>query len=270
MDHASRPLSMTFDEIADLYDSVRPSYPAQLVEAVELVLKSTEDRILEIGCGTGQATALFARQGYSVTALEPGANLAALAKSNLSAFPNVTVNISTFEEWPIQDKRYPMVLSATAFHWVAPEIRYVKAAQALADGGWLALFWNVTGHDASPLARQIQAVYDIHKPSNSESHPYATHHPSGSPSHRNTSISQWSQEIDGSGLFGEVSLMQFPWSEWYPTERYLQLLETYSDHRTMPQENKRRLFRGIADILARNGDGFNKQYLTVLYLAQKR
>ena len=260
-------LRETFDEVAELYDAARPTYPSALTEAICSILQETQGRILEIGCGTGQATLPFARQGYRITALEPGRNLAALAAQNLAAFPQVDIQTTTFEDWPVAIGQYDLVMSATAFHWVSPEVRYVKAAQALAAGGWLALFWNMEAEEESVLGQRIQAVYNKHAPSN-QAHPYATHHPAGRNKTQDTKISRWQEEIEQSRLFGDVSVMQFRWTQWYTTEQYLQLLETYSDHRAMPLENKAGLLQGIAEVLAEGG-GRSKPYLTVLYLAQK-
>ena len=261
--------SLTFDEVADTYDAVRPTYPPELVAAVCSVLPGPPGRILEIGCGTGQATVPFAQRGYRITALEPGRRLAALAARNLAAFPQADVQATTLEEWPDAKNQFDLVMSATAFHWVSPEIRYVKSAQALTPKGWLALFWNVEGDDESVLAQEVQAVYDRQMPPN-PAHPYATHHPRSHGKPQDESLSRWREEIEHSHLFGSVSIMQFPWAEWYPTERYLQLLETYSDHRALPPENKCRLFDGIAEVLARHGGGRTKPYVTLLYLAQRR
>jgi len=77
-----------FDEAAQLYDKARPSYPQQLVEDVMFYANLPSDgRILEIGCGTGQATCLFARHGYRMLCVEPGPNLVALAKEKCRDYP---------------------------------------------------------------------------------------------------------------------------------------------------------------------------------------
>jgi SAM-dependent methyltransferase len=56
-------------------------------------------RVLEIGCGTGQATLPLARAGLRVHALELGPALAELARANLSRYPNVTVETVAFEAY---------------------------------------------------------------------------------------------------------------------------------------------------------------------------
>ena len=47
--------------------------------------------ILEVGPGTGQATRSLAALGFSVTAVEPGPGMAALARRRLGGFDNVRV-----------------------------------------------------------------------------------------------------------------------------------------------------------------------------------
>ncbi len=87
-----RDLGRVFNEVPELYDRVRPAYPDELF--ADLVAITGMDRrspVLEVGCGTGQATRSLAALGCSVTAVEPGAGMAALARQRLAAFPNVEV-----------------------------------------------------------------------------------------------------------------------------------------------------------------------------------
>src|SRR5579872_6356841 len=85
-------LRQTFDGSALLYDRVRPGYPEALFD--DVIARSGIDpcgRVLEIGCGTGQATLPFARRGYRVICVELGESLAAVAQHNLAPFPLVEV-----------------------------------------------------------------------------------------------------------------------------------------------------------------------------------
>lgn len=55
----------TFNEIAREYDRYRPRYPEQLfTDILELTDIKPSDSILEIGCGTGQATNGFVDLGF--------------------------------------------------------------------------------------------------------------------------------------------------------------------------------------------------------------
>ena len=92
--------SQSFDTVAELYEAYRPGYPESLVEQI---LTTTgipkRGRILEIGSGTGKATALFAQRGYSILCIEPGKHLARIARQKLVAFRKVKFQITTFEDW---------------------------------------------------------------------------------------------------------------------------------------------------------------------------
>ncbi|MGH2878072.1 MAG: class I SAM-dependent methyltransferase [Solirubrobacteraceae bacterium] len=62
-----RSYGNVFDEVADEYDRHRPAYPEALLDhACELTALSTGDRVLEIGCGTGQLTRDLLARGLRV------------------------------------------------------------------------------------------------------------------------------------------------------------------------------------------------------------
>jgi 16S rRNA A1518/A1519 N6-dimethyltransferase RsmA/KsgA/DIM1 with predicted DNA glycosylase/AP lyase activity len=65
------------------YDRTRPAYPDELVDhACRLACIGAGDRVLEIGCGTGQVTRSLLARGLRVSALEPGDRLIAIAAQN--------------------------------------------------------------------------------------------------------------------------------------------------------------------------------------------
>ncbi|MDQ2940907.1 MAG: methyltransferase domain-containing protein [Chloroflexota bacterium] len=135
-----RPLRLAFDGAAERYDRIRPHYLPQVLDDIERLGGLTQgSRVLEIGCGTGQATAGLAFSGYKVVAVELGRELAALARANLAHYPNVEVTVADFEHWAPPPERFDGVVSATAFHWIDPTVRAVKAADSLWPDGALAI-----------------------------------------------------------------------------------------------------------------------------------
>ena len=81
----------TFDEAPELYDRVRPGYPEEAFEDLATLARLRPgSRVLEIGCGTGQATVPLAARGFEVVAVELGAGLAKVARRNLASASSST------------------------------------------------------------------------------------------------------------------------------------------------------------------------------------
>jgi SAM-dependent methyltransferase len=260
-------LRTTFDEAASLYDEVRSGYPEDLFDdIVSLSGIPAGGRILEIGCGTGQATVPFARRGYHILCIELGENMAAVARRNLKGYPQAAVRTGAFEESSFQEGAFDLAISATAFHWLDPAGAYPKAATALRDGGSLALFWNVHVHsDASEgFFEAAQRIYEREAPEivGPEDH-------KGLP--RPHEVPDRTEEIQNTDLFGSIITRHYRWDETYDSRGYLRVLSTYSGHRSLSADTRERLFRGIADLIDNRFDGrIVKGYLTTLYVAHRR
>ena len=54
----------TFDKDAERYDRARPRYPARMFDDLAAAGVAPGARVLEIGCGTGQATASLIDADY--------------------------------------------------------------------------------------------------------------------------------------------------------------------------------------------------------------
>lgn len=260
-------LRTIFDEAALLYDEVRPGYPEELFDdIVSLSGIPFEGRILEIGCGTGQATVPFARRGYRILCIELGENLAALTRRNLRMYPQTEVRTGDFEKWPLQESAFDLAISATAFHWLDKAIAYPKVAAALVPGGAISLFWNVHVHsDASEdFFENVQRIYEREAPEIVGPEDYK-----GPP--RPDEVADRTGEIQDTGLFGEVITRSYQWDVTYDAEGYLRVLNTYSGHRSLPTDTRGRLFRGIADLIdSEYGGRIVKGYLTTLYVAPRK
>ena len=111
-------LKTTFNTVASLYDEVRPGYPDELVrDVLDLSGMDRSGKILEVGCGTGQASRLFASLGCEMTCLDIGENLIKVARARLNNYKNVRFVLCPFEDWDSASK-FDLVISATAFRWV--------------------------------------------------------------------------------------------------------------------------------------------------------
>ncbi|MCW4013731.1 MAG: SAM-dependent methyltransferase, partial [Candidatus Bathyarchaeota archaeon] len=65
--------SAVFNKASNVYDKIRPSYPPVLFrDLIQLTGIPQGGRILEIGCGTGQATLPLAAEGFNMVCLDIG------------------------------------------------------------------------------------------------------------------------------------------------------------------------------------------------------
>ena len=256
---------LSFNQIAQPYDRARPSYPAALFDdIVSLSRIPPKGTILEIGCGSGQATLPMAKRGYRIDAIELGDKLAAVAKAKLADYPAVKVICADFETLPIEPSQYDLVMSATAFHWIAPEIRFVKAHQALKPGGALALFWirpaltDASRHYKAPL----QAVYEGIAPQLTRYYV--------APPHPSQVKTEFAEAIPASGLFVAPQIRKHYAETEYDAETYIQLLGTFSDHLLLPASTRKRLFTEIAELIERDFAGkILREGVALLYVARR-
>ncbi|MBV9790960.1 MAG: class I SAM-dependent methyltransferase [Chloroflexi bacterium] len=263
VDQRPRTLRSLFDDVADDYDAIRPGYPAALIDDIAATLPSPDEaRILEVGCGTGQATLPFAQRGYGMLCLDIGPALAARAAERCRPYPKVRIEVAAFEEWPAQPATFDLLMSATAFHWIPPEVGYPKAAQILKPTGRLAIFSNEHPTPVTGFFAEAQAIYRRFVPQ--------WNNVPDSPALEER-IAATAARINATALFEPVVVKTYAWSQTYTAQQHIRLLNTYSDHRNLPPEQRRQLFQALADLIdASYGGAVTKPYLAVLYLARKR
>ncbi len=125
---------LAFGRVAQLYDRVRPSYPQEVIDAV-LDRSAPRWRSDPGGRGRdGESHDVVRRARSAVVALEPDHAMARVARANCTRHPGVEIIERDFERWPVREL-FSAIISAAAWNWVAPEVRYVKAQQAL-GAGW--------------------------------------------------------------------------------------------------------------------------------------
>jgi SAM-dependent methyltransferase len=216
-------------------------------------------RILEIGCGPGNATIPFAKRGYQILAIELGERLAAMAAKNCQAFPEVDIKNMAFEDWVPEEDAFDLAFAADAFHWIRPEIGYSKAAKALKGTGSAAFFWDVPIDPGTDISKAIDRVYQDTA--------------SGfiNPDKRFTA--SWmegiiTQHFEGSGCFGDVVTKQYFWTETLTAEQYINVLGIFSMHDGIDEEKRKCLYADIQEVIERFGGSMEKPRSILLFHAR--
>jgi len=245
----------TFETVAEQYDEARPTYPdALLDDLVTLGSIPPGGRILEIGPGTGKATVALAKRGFSLLGVELGRGLAAVAARNLASFPRAEIVRADFELWEPERAGFDAVVAFTAFHWIAPEVRYAKPARLLRRGGALAVVatQHVLPAGGDPFWLEVQEDYDAVVP-----------HPDNAPPRPPEEVDDLREEIEMSGLFAEIGVRRHLWEVTYSADEYVAVIGTYSNNISLPKAQRRELFARIHRRVAARGT-VTKTYLGTL------
>jgi SAM-dependent methyltransferase len=254
-DGSRRGLRGGFDADADAYDRTRPVFPGVLFDdLLRAAGLGWGDRIVEIGCGTGQATVPLAERGLAVTAVELGAALAGRARVRTAGFPLVSVVTSSFEDW--QDTSAVPVRAVAVFnalHWIDPGMRYAKPAAILAPEGVMVVGscqWARPA-DAEPFWAEVQEDYR------------AVGFP-GAPPPPPEQIGTWHFPDEARAYFGEVASFRYPFQWSYTAADYLAQLSTQSGTRSLGPARAGEFLARVRDRL----DAMGSPHLTAAFVGQ--
>jgi SAM-dependent methyltransferase len=203
--HTDRRRAESFGSVADAYDRYRPRYPRSLVTSL---IARDGTQALDVGAGTGIASAQLVEAGAHVLAIEPDPRMARVA-----AAKGIRVEQATFDDWQPAGRLFDLVVFAQSFHWVDPTPALEKVAAMLRPGGRLALLANriVPTAPTQQELDEINADYlDV------TSRPMVN-----------------AEEEEVAGMVGQcgfsVELRRIDERLHYPTEDYLNLVSTYSN-----------------------------------------
>ena len=177
-----------------------------------------------------------------------------MARRRLALFPGVEILNADFETWRPERADYDAVVAFTAFHWIPPELRYLKSASLLREGGALAVAMthHVLPDDADRFFLDSQADHDAVGVGGD---------PPGPPG----SVTGLGAEMEASGLFHLVGERRHQWDVVYTADEYIDVLSTFSSNIAMEEATRTRLFELLR---ARIGDRLlRKTYLATLDVA---
>jgi SAM-dependent methyltransferase len=241
------PRAVIFGRDAAGYDEFRPGYPPEAIAHLNDLVDARA--AVEVGAGTGKATADVAREDLRLVCLEPSEDMAEVLRAR--ELPGVEVVVSTLEEWDGPPDSTDLMYAAQAWHWVDRSSGYDQALRVLRPGGVLALMWNI------PVARyaEFEEVYARHAP--------------GILADRDQRIQRrdahnWDDDMSSAG-FENVGVFTHEWSSTMTPAQYRSLHATYSDHMMLPEHVRSALLDDLERAAMERGGPVAVRYRTRVF-----
>jgi len=138
-----------FSGLADVYAAARPSYPAAAIDfTISRCALTDKSTVVDIGCGTGISSRLYAERGVKVIGLEPNADMRAKGEEEEEEEEGevdrtkIDYRPGTGESTGLPQSSVDALVAAQAFHWFEPQQALSEFHRILKPGGWAILLWN--------------------------------------------------------------------------------------------------------------------------------
>ncbi|CAK8680118.1 putative methyltransferase DDB_G0268948 [Clavelina lepadiformis] len=136
------------ESLAKAYLKYRPVFPKEVAEVIINYMKyqlkdgnlsSTFDLSVDVGCGNGQGSSMFAPYFKNVVGVDASECQIKLAKEQ-NQFENVEYLVGRAEELPFQKMSVDLVTAAMSAHWFDLPSFFEEVSRVLKPGGCMAIF----------------------------------------------------------------------------------------------------------------------------------
>lgn len=245
-----------FDDFAHLHDVYRPSYPEEIVDdLIRFTRMQRGTKVLEVGAGTGQLTRSLFKSGASLTALEPGQNLAKILRRNCNSEELKVHEIRLEDLQP--DEIYDVVISAQAFHWIDYTLGLDKVYHITAPHGLLCLLWRIDTSENTAFYKKTQPIYKKYYPNNSVSKSMQEY------------VSDFLSVVKNRDDFSIQVDERYELTECYTEDRYIGLLKTYSGVIGLPEHLRREFLDEIRNVILNMGGSIDRIFELALIVVGK-
>ncbi|MBX6749323.1 MAG: class I SAM-dependent methyltransferase [Micromonosporaceae bacterium] len=249
--HPTNP-GLSFGPAAQLYDTIRPSYPPDAVAWALAPLGPGRWRIADIGAGTGIMTRLLAAAGHDVIAVEPDALMRAQLAATTTA-TSVTAVDGSAEALPVDHAALDGAVAAQAYHWFDRSRAHAELARVIRPGGVFAAVWN-RRDDSVPWVAEYSRIVDGAKTDAAGRDRFA-----------------YTVETYGP-QFGAVEQARFRHRTRHTPESLVRLMQSRSYYLRASATRQRDLVRAVVDLTRRHPDlagraEFDLPYETLVFRA---
>lgn len=122
-----------FSGFTGLYEEVRPAMPLYAVQTVTRYLGRTPGLVVDLGCGTGLSTAVWAGRCERAVGIEPNADMLAVARQKAAGALSFLQGYG--HQTGLESGSADAVVCSQSFHWMEPGATLAEVDRILAPGG---------------------------------------------------------------------------------------------------------------------------------------
>lgn len=244
-----------FDTIPDQFDKYRPRYSTELFDyLIEYAGIGPGKSVLELGPGTGQATAPILDTLCDYHAIELGEHLTAMMECKYGGRTNFSIVNDDFITHDFGSQKFDVIYSAATIQWIPEEIAFTKTFELLKPGGTLAMMYT-RGEYRTPneaLYQKIQQVYvEYFRPETEYVH------------------SRFQYANAPNYGYVELEKREYHGKREMTAEEYVAFSGTHCDHIVIPEPYRSKFFHGLKEAVLEAGDKIVFNDTFVLFLAKK-
>jgi SAM-dependent methyltransferase len=241
------PDSRSFELVAGLYERVRPEYPAEAIAWLTEQLDLREGRtVLDLGAGTGKLTRALMATGAHVIAIEPGD---AMRAELVRAVPQAEALRGAAEDIPLPDSSVDAITVGQAFHWFRHDEALPELHRVLRAGGGVGLLWNSRDQDSELQHVVNDLIATLVPPKRALAF--------GS-----------SGRLAESELFGRMEERRFSFVQELDADALVDRIASISFVAAAPEGERKRVERGLRELVAANGGVVAFPYVTDVYVSR--
>lgn len=246
--HSDHGRARTYGAVAEEYERYRPALADELIADI---VRLKPGRVLDVGCGTGRVAIALGGHGIPVLGVEVDERMAEVARAR-----GVDVEVSPFETWDDDDRRFDLVVCGDAWHWLDPAGAVTMAARVLSDAGTLVRFWNVHELDDELYAATVK-VYETYAPG------------VRAPGFRYVEDKNAADAVADSDAFLGVTTKTYRWELSRTGEDWVNMATTLSMHRSLEPDRLDALRSSLRETIRDFGDHVTVYGSTITMFARR-
>lgn len=241
-------VSKGFGTTTDLYERIRPEYPAAAIDILVRELGIVRGTVVvDVGAGTGKLTRALVPTGATIIAVEP---LAEMRERLAATVPLAVPFAGTAEEIAIRDGSAHAITVAQAFHWFDGERALAEFHRVLAPGGKLGLIWTVRDRRA-PWVAAFDALVDVVDPDR--------------PDHQ---TGKWRAAFERTTLFGPLAQRDVEHAQTLAPAEIVDRAATVSSIASLGEADRERVLDRFRELAATHPDVRGRENVTLPYVTK--